>query len=93
MEADLLDEQSLIKAIKGSTYVVHTASPFPLKLPKNENDLIDPSVNGTLAVMKGCSHAKVKRVVVTSSVASMQSKLKDHFTPNDWSDLKNDKAY
>ena len=30
VEADLLDEESLFRAIDGSTYVVHTASPAPI---------------------------------------------------------------
>ena len=29
VEADLMDEESLAKAIEGSTFVVHVASPFP----------------------------------------------------------------
>ena len=32
VEADLLDEISLMKACTGSTYIVHTASPFIIKL-------------------------------------------------------------
>ena len=39
-EADLLDEESLFKAIEGAKYVVHTASPFVIIEPKDENDLI-----------------------------------------------------
>ena len=35
VEADLLDPESIERAISGSTFVVHTASPFPLKAPKN----------------------------------------------------------
>ena len=54
VEADLLNEESLINAIAGATYVVHTASPFFTEIPKDENELIKPAVNGTLAVMKGC---------------------------------------
>jgi len=54
VEADLLDEKSIINAIAGATYVVHTASPFPLNNPKDEMDLIRPAVAGTTAVMKGC---------------------------------------
>ena len=30
VEADLLDEASLVNAIEGSTYVVHTACPYIL---------------------------------------------------------------
>ena len=52
VEADLLDEASLVNAIQGSTYVVHLASPFFSS--DNEEELIPPAVNGTTAVIKGC---------------------------------------
>ena len=42
----------MIKAMKGSTYIVHTASPFPIEKPIDEFVLIKPAVEGTLAVMK-----------------------------------------
>ena len=71
VEADLLDEESLIKAVEGSTYVLHVASPFVLEEPKDENVLIKPAVEGTLAVMKAAKASKTKRVVVTSSIAAI----------------------
>ena len=71
VEADLNDKDSIMNAIKGAHFVVHTASPFPLKPPKNEADLINPAVNGTLAVMEACRVNKIKRVVITSSIASI----------------------
>lgn len=73
--------------------MVHTASPFPIASPKDENELIKPAVNGTLAVMKGCRQAKVERLVLTSSIAAIMSKKKNHFTTADWSDAPNDKPY
>lgn len=36
VEADLLDEASIVKAAAGCTFIVHTASPFPLNAPKDE---------------------------------------------------------
>jgi len=54
VEADLMDENSIMQAIEGSDYVVHTASPFPIVQPKDEDELIKPAVNGTLSVMKAC---------------------------------------
>ena len=69
VEADLLNEESLVTAIAGSTYVVHVASPFFMS--KNEEDLIPPAVNGTTYVMKACQAAGVKRCVITSSVAAI----------------------
>jgi len=65
----LLDAESLHKAIAGSTYVVHTASPF--FFPKNEEDVIKPAVDGTIAVLKACSASNVKRLVITSSTAAI----------------------
>ena len=77
--------------MEGSTYIVHTASPFPIEEPKDENVLIKPAVEGTLAVMKAARLNKVKRVVITSSVASIFKtgvEGQTHFTENDWTDTK-----
>ena len=71
VEADLLDENSLLAAASGCEYIVHTASPFPIAEPKDEMELIAPAVNGTLAMMKAAHQNKVKRIVITSSVAAI----------------------
>ena len=92
VEADLENKQSILDAAKGVEYIVHTASPFPIKKPKHENDLINPAVNGTLAVMQACLINKVKRVVITSSIAAIQSAKPadlpaDHvYSEANWSD-------
>ena len=70
VDADLLDAESITKAIAGSTYVVHTASPF--YFPENDDDVIKPAVDGTIAVMHACSASgSVKRCVITSSCAAV----------------------
>ena len=69
VEADLLDADSLTRAIAGSNYVVHTASPF--FFPQNEEDVVKPAVDGTIAVMHACVAANVKRCVITSSMAAI----------------------
>ncbi len=46
VDAELLNAESIMKAINGSDYVVHTASPFVLSF-KNEDELIKPAVEGT----------------------------------------------
>ncbi len=92
VEADLENKDSLFAAIKGADYVVHTASPFPIKAPKHENELINPAVNGTLAVMEAALANKVKRVVITSSIAAIMSSRPENTPPNrvytekNWSD-------
>ena len=63
----MLDAESLDKAIAGVDYVVHTASPLPIQVPEDEQVVIKPAVEGTLAVLRAAHKHKVKRVVVTSS--------------------------
>ena len=54
VEAELLDEGSMMNAIAGSTYVAHLASPYYLD-NKTRDELVKPAVNGTLGVMKACT--------------------------------------
>ena len=99
VEADLLDETSMMKAIEGSSFVAHIASPFVTAKPKHEDELIKPAVNGTLAAMKACRANKVKRLVITSSVASIASVKKEEwpddgvFTEEHWTDVASTQAY
>jgi len=50
---------------------MHTASPFPIASPKDENDLIRPAVEGTLRALNAAHAAGVKRVILTSSNAAV----------------------
>ncbi|KAJ3029642.1 UNVERIFIED_CONTAM: hypothetical protein HDU68_011546 [Siphonaria sp. JEL0065] len=69
-EANLNDADSFDFA--GQDVVLHLASPFTLTVKDNQKDLIDPAVNGTLAVLKAAKRAgSVKTVVVTSSLAAI----------------------
>lgn len=77
VEADLLNEESIINACEGCTYVCHVASPVPTENVKDEMTVITPAVTGTLAVMKGAQKHKVKRVVYCGSIAAI-------FTPKGW---------
>lgn len=92
-----MKEDSLARAIEGADYVVHTASPFPSKPPKDENELIRPAVEGTLAVMRAAHQHKVKRVVITSSaVAIMHPRHEDEkeiYNEGDWSHVDACEAY
>ena len=78
-----------MSACSGSTYIVHTASPFPIENPTHEDELIKPAVEGTLAIMKAAKANKVKRVVITSSIAAImvtRDENKTKFSVEDWSD-------
>ncbi|KAM3192618.1 hypothetical protein ACQJBY_069684 [Aegilops geniculata] len=73
-KADLLDYGSMAAAIAGCDAVFHVACPVLANhTPNPEADLIAPAVTGTMNVLKACSEAKVKRVVMVSSVAAVMT--------------------
>eukprot|EP01016_Furgasonia_blochmanni_P050473 TRINITY_DN7805_c0_g1_i4.p1 TRINITY_DN7805_c0_g1~~TRINITY_DN7805_c0_g1_i4.p1 ORF type:complete len:420 (+),score=89.83 TRINITY_DN7805_c0_g1_i4:88-1260(+) len=72
VQADLLDSQETWeKVVAGCEYIMHVASPFPLKAPRHEDDLIKPALEGTLKVVKAGVTNGVKKVIVTSSIAAI----------------------
>jgi len=70
-ELNLLKDEGWDKAMEGCDFVLHVASPFIVKAPKDENELIKPAVDGTLRALKAAKKAGVKRVVLTSSTVAM----------------------
>lgn len=92
-EADLLQENSFKDAMKGCELVIHTASPFIIQGIKNaQEQLIKPALEGTRNVLNTVDETEsVKRVVLTSSVASIYGDAVDVknasgevFTEKDW---------
>ncbi|HUB94048.1 MAG TPA: aldehyde reductase [Verrucomicrobiae bacterium] len=71
-KADLIDDQGWAEVVKGCTYVLHVASPFPPIQPRDEDDIIVPAREGTLRVLRASAMARVKRVVITSSSVAMR---------------------
>lgn len=87
--ADLLSDEGWDAAFSGVTDVIHTASPFPSSVPKDENDLILPAREGTLRVLRAAKDAGVRRVVLTSSIAAISyGPGRAPFTETDWTDVK-----
>jgi nucleoside-diphosphate-sugar epimerase len=89
LKADLLSDEGWADAVAGCDYVLHVASPFPPKQPKDPDELIVPARDGTLRVLRAALDAGAKRVVVTSSVAAIR--LSDGTEPRplderDWTD-------
>ncbi|SDN16294.1 SDR family oxidoreductase [Actinacidiphila guanduensis] len=89
VSADLSSDTGWSEAMEGCAFVLHVASPFPAAMPKDEDDVIRPAVDGTLRVLRAAADSgTVRRVVLTSSVAAIASgHPRDHgvFTEADWS--------
>lgn len=87
---DLKDDAGWADALAGTGVLIHTASPFPMTMPKDEDDLIRPAVDGTLRALEAAQSAGVNRVVMTSSVVAVvyQNPMPDHalMTEANWSD-------
>ena len=88
IQLDLTSDSGWDSAMQGCHYVMHVASPFWIANPKNDSDMLAPAVEGTIRVLSAAKKAKVKRVVLTSSIVSMMSSIRRGlFTPDDWTDL------
>ena len=88
--ADLSRDDGWQAAARGCAFVHHVASPFPLGVPKHEDELIVPARDGALRVLRASREAGVRRVVMTSSYAAIGyghgSRTKP-FDETDWSNL------
>jgi nucleoside-diphosphate-sugar epimerase len=87
--ADLMSDVGWPEAVAGCDFVLHVASPFPAKMPKDEAELILPAREGALRVLRAARDRGVKRVVLTSSFAAIGygSKLTGQlFTEENWTD-------
>ncbi|MBQ1090441.1 aldehyde reductase [Streptomyces sp. B93] len=90
VEADLTGDAGWAEAAEGCGYVWHVASPFPTRVPRDEDEVIRPAVDGTLRVLRAArASTTVRRVVLTSSGAAVHHGHDDGrvFTETDWSDL------
>lgn len=66
------------EAIKGVTYVIHTASPFAdpavMSSEEYEASYIQPAISGTIGMLESASkEPQVKRVIITASALSITS--------------------
>ena len=85
---DLLKDDGWEEAASDCDYLIHVASPFIIQEPKDENTLIEPALKGTLRALNSAKNAKMKKVVLTSSMASIAyGHNKDICTNSDWTDI------
>ncbi|MCB0876141.1 MAG: aldehyde reductase [Solirubrobacterales bacterium] len=93
LAADLLADDGWAEAVAGCDYVLHTASPFPPKQPKDPDELIVPARDGALRVLRAALDGGVERIVMTSSVAAIRGGGDpiggSAYTDEDWTDSSN----
>ncbi|TYJ53106.1 hypothetical protein B9479_006287 [Cryptococcus floricola] len=87
---DINQDGAFDEAVKGVNAVAHLASPFYVSDIKDPQELIGPAVKGTTGVLESIQkyNPDVKRVVITSSVASIMCvdsvKSPYTYTEKDW---------
>ncbi|KAJ7149106.1 NAD(P)-binding protein [Mycena filopes] len=86
---DITQDGAFDDAVKGVDAIAHTASPFHFQA-NEPAELIEPAVKGTVGILGSARKygKSVKRVVVTSSCASVLSVLPTPktFSEEDWND-------
>jgi dihydroflavonol-4-reductase len=91
VELDLEEDAGWDSALRGVEVLMHTASPFPIASPKDENELIRPAVEGTLRALKAAKAAGVHRVILTSSNAAVYGcdlpANKSEYDESMWTDI------
>ena len=70
-ELDLMLDDGWDAAVKGCDYVLHVASPVYEKNMQDENSFIQPAKEGLLRALKPSVKYKIKRFVMTSSIAAI----------------------
>ncbi len=86
---DLMSDRGWAEAFDGCRYALHVASPFVLAKPKDPDELVRPAVEGAIRAVGAALDAGVERVVMTSTLATMQFARapQEHvYTDADWTD-------
>lgn len=83
--ADLLADRGWDDAAAGATYVVHVASPMPVREYRTL-DLVEPARAGTRRVFAAAERAGARRIVMTSSTAAAQASGKAVHDDGSWTD-------
>lgn len=89
-EVELLDDAGWAEANAGCDAVAHVASPLPVSVPRDENELIVPAREGTLRALRFAHEAGIRHFVQTSSNAAISyghPRAKTQFDERDWTNV------
>ncbi|ROT37227.1 NAD dependent epimerase/dehydratase [Sodiomyces alkalinus F11] len=88
---DITKPESYADSLSGVTAIIHAASPFILQPKDNVKDVLEPAVNGSLAILEAAKRyaPSVHRVVNVSSFAAILDLGKGYrpgytYTEKDW---------
>jgi len=89
---DLLDDEGWQEAMSGGSALMHLAAYVPAKEPKDPTTVIRPSLEGTQRVFGFARAARIKRIIMTSSIAAIgyghDIKSKSvNLTADDWTNI------
>lgn len=88
---DLTSDDGWDAAMQGMRVLMHTASPFPMRQPTDPREVIGPAVDGARRAIRFANAHKVRRVILTSSVAAIigakRVRGRRVWTESDWTDL------
>ena len=69
----MLKDDGWEEAIKGCDAIMHVAGPFPVGYDGGEKELTGPHEDGAMRVFKLAKEHGIKRIILTSSVASIKA--------------------
>lgn len=92
--ADLTHDAGWDAAVAGCDYVLHVAAPVGVNAPRDPDELIVPTRDGALRVLRAASRANVRRVVLTSAVEACRPPMTSPDSVTDetrWTDTSDSK--
>ena len=88
---DLMEDDGWDEAVKGCDYILHVASPDYEKNMKDESSFIEPAKQGLIRALKPALKYKIKRFVMTSSIAAITQGHEDlNIDEKSWSIIESD---
>ncbi|GIE82493.1 dihydroflavonol-4-reductase [Actinoplanes philippinensis] len=95
VRADLQEDEGWREAVDGCDHVLHVASPTLTRVPRDDDEMVRPAVDGTLRVLRAARDAGVRRVVLTSAIGAIaygHDRRHTPFTEQDWTNVDADIA-
>ena len=66
-----MQKEALTKAIEGVQHIIHVANPLPGSTALTEEQMMQPTVEGIKTILEASLKFKVKKLIVTSSLATI----------------------